>query len=112
MVCAKATVDSEATISSPRRMLLGVNIGYIPGFVDGPALDGVEVVDRSERTVRSTNGDQLLQGWLHVTRFVGAAALQDGRLAVPDPWEAEAHRANLLRHRLHLRRKPGLAAVR
>src|SRR5450759_3529755 len=98
MVCAKATVDSEATISSPRRMLLGVNIGYIPGFVDGPALNGVKVVDRSERTVRSTNGDQLLQGRLHVARLISAAALQNGRLAVPDPRKAESNRGDLLRH--------------
>src|SRR6185437_5920830 len=93
------------------KMLLCVNIGYIPRFINGPALDGVEVIDRSERTVRSSNGDQLLQGWLHVTGFIGATALQDRRLAVPDPRKAETNRANRRRKRIKLRRIPGLAAI-
>src|ERR1043165_304178 len=101
----------KAARSRPPSIFSSVNIRHISGFVDGPALNGVEVIDRSERTVRSANGDQLLQGRLHVAGFVRRSALQDGRLAVPNPGEAEADGAHRLRHRLKTSGIPGLAAV-
>src|SRR6185369_4114654 len=97
--------DSWAAISRPAAVDIAsrMSIGDIPRLVDGPALDGVEVIDRSERTVRPADGDQLLEGWLHIAGLVGAATLQHRGLAVPDPREAEAHRADVLRRGAEVR---------
>src|SRR6185312_6329637 len=104
-------MESARTEPAAIENVLCVNIGYIPPFIDGPALNCVEVIDRSERTVRSANCDELLQGRLYVARFVGAAALQNCRLAVPHPGITEAHGADRLRCRVDMSRVPGLSAV-
>src|SRR4029077_19073368 len=92
-------------------MCLGVNIGDAPSFVDRPTLDRIEVIDRAERPVRSADGDQLLERRLNVAGLVGAAALQDGGLAIPHPRIGEADGADRLRHDIELRRPPTLAAI-
>ena len=49
---------------------------------DGPALNAVQVVDRCDRPVGAAHVGQLLYRGLHVTGFVGAAALQYCRFAI------------------------------
>src|SRR6516165_9519221 len=92
-------------------MRLGVHIGDVSHLVNGPTLDRIEVIDRSEGTVRSADSDQLPEYRLDVTGLVGAATLQNGGLAVPHPRIAEANRADRLGRDVELRGTPGLAAI-
>src|SRR5581483_11623869 len=94
--CACTADAARAATRNPPAIekILCVNIGNVPRFVNRPALDRIEVIDRPERPVRSADRNELLQSRLHVTGFVGATALQDRGLAVPHPGEAEANRAD------------------
>src|SRR5581483_6336831 len=92
--------------------MLSVDIGDVPRWIDSPTLDRIEVVDRSERTVRSADRDQLLEGRLDVAGLVRAPALQDRGLAIPHPGITETDRADRFRGDVKLRRLPGLTAVK
>src|SRR5262245_9710085 len=107
--CGRAA-SARARQAAPQQ-ISRMDIADTPVGGDGPALDGVEVVDRAERAIRSADGDQLRQRRLHITCLVSAAALQDGGPAVPHPREAEPDGGNRLRHRVEARRVPGLARV-
>src|SRR5947209_19134640 len=94
-----------------RSVALSVDIADAPILGDGPALDRVEMVDRAEEAVEPAQLDKLLQRGLEIAGLVGAAALQDRRLAVPEPREAEARGADRQQRLLQRRDAPALAAI-
>src|SRR5215813_15275186 len=54
---------------------LRVNIGHTPIGGDAPTLNGVQMIDRAERPVRSADGDQLRQCRLNVAGLIDALRL-------------------------------------
>ena len=64
-------------------------IFHLTAFLHQPRLNGVVVVDGT----RATYIAQLLEGGLHKTGVIGGAALDDARLAIPNPIEVEAGQA-------------------
>jgi hypothetical protein len=72
-----------------------MDIAYAPIARDLPALDGIEMINRTELTaIEAAHGDQLLEGGLHVARLILAAALEDRSLPVPPPGIAKTRVAD------------------
>src|SRR5215471_2017829 len=85
-------------------ILLGVNMPDLPGAVDAPAGDGVEMLvehrsDRRNCLQLAALGGEFGSGRLHVAGVVPGAALQSRGPAVPTPGHAEAGEG-LAEHRL------------
>src|SRR5258706_5874824 len=95
----------------PRTRSVVLDIGDLSVARDLPALDRVEVIDRSERAVQSADGDELSQCGLDVAGIVDAAPLQDRQLAVQLPWQAKPRVTHRQHGALQCRLAPGLAAV-
>src|SRR5262249_34695215 len=95
----------------PATKILGVDIGDTPIGCNAPALDGIEVVDRTERAVGAADRDELFQRWLNIAGLISATALQHCRLTVPRPRQAEPHGTDRLGHGFDARRYPGGAPI-
>src|ERR1700748_3824393 len=74
---------------------------------DAPRPHRIVVIE----VVFATDGEQLGETRLHIAGFIRRAALDDRRLAVPMPRQAEARQRARQDRRLQLRFLPGLAAV-
>src|ERR1700730_16172660 len=91
---ATAALASSASDAAMARRL-AVNMLGLPFGVDRPAGDDVHVAHR-ERGYRRIDlglaalGEHVAAGRLHIAGFVGGAALQHDRLAVPPPPHAAA----------------------
>src|SRR5215468_123596 len=107
---ADATLAARQSASATaEEILLGVNKPDLPGAVDAPAGDGVEMLvqdrpDRRNCLQLAALGDEFGSGRLRVAGIVPGAALQSRGPAVPAPRHAEAGEG-LAEHRL---RQPGL----
>src|SRR3984893_8158198 len=75
-VCPNACSGASATLRQAAiQQILRMDIAHIPIRRDGPALDSIEVIYRTERPIRPTDGGELCQCRLDVSGFVGTAAL-------------------------------------
>src|SRR2546427_3865384 len=104
---ANATAEVRAKPEAAMRIALHVDMLHLALVGNGPGRDGIGVIDRPV----AAPGDHLLARRLDVTGLVGGAALQDRRVAVPTPWNAEACQRLRQHRRLQRRRRPTLAAV-
>src|ERR1700751_1699468 len=82
-----APATSQSASQTPGITPLGVGMLDLPGAVDRPAGDGVEVLvrkrrDRRDRLQLSAFGDKFGTGRLHIAGLVPCAALQDRGTAV------------------------------
>src|SRR6476661_7115877 len=95
---------------------LCVDMLDLPGALDSPTGDGVEVMvqhrpDRRRRLQLAPRGDEFGPGRLRVARIVPGAALQHRLAAVPTPRHAKACERLALYRRRQGRLAPALAAV-
>src|SRR5262245_32168390 len=115
-VSAAAAALATSVTAANRHRLSRVDMADRSLRVDGPAGDRIDVTHwesghRRRGARRATLGDQLFPRRLHIARFVGRAALQHDRPAVPLPRHAEAG-LRLRQHRVLQRRySPALTAV-
>src|SRR5215831_1466442 len=94
-LAARQSASPRTPTPSVGEILLGVNMLDLPGAVDAPAGDGVEVLvqhrpDRRNCLQLTAMGDEFGSGRLHVAGVVPGAALQGRGPAVPAPGHAEA----------------------
>src|SRR5215831_6657239 len=75
---ANALAEVVARIEPPMRRALRIDMLHLAFIGNGPAGDGIRVIDPSV----ATRGDHLLSRRLHVTALVGGTTLQDRRSAV------------------------------
>src|ERR671919_3072311 len=107
-----AEVSTAQAAPTPSSKLLRVHIGHAPVARHLPALDGVQMVDRTELAAAETaDFDQLLKRRLHVAGLVLAPTLQDRGVAVPPPWIPKAGMADRENRLLKGLELPALAAV-
>src|SRR5947209_14626973 len=75
-VCPNACSGASTTIrQAAAQEILRMDIAHAPIRSNGPALDGIEVIYRTERPIRPTDPRELWQRRLDVSGFVGTAAL-------------------------------------
>src|SRR5262249_42724472 len=74
--CASALITKRATMQRLRVHIFDRTVG-----ADLPALNTIEEIVGLETTCR----DQRLSGWLHITRLVHCATLQNRGRAIPSP---------------------------
>src|SRR6266436_650069 len=84
-----------------------VGIGHLAVSRDAPGPDRVVMVS----VIVAANREQLSQRRLDITGFIGGAALNDGRSAVPMPGKPEAGQRPRQHRFLQLRWLPALAVI-
>src|SRR5258705_3907816 len=85
----------------------GIGIGHLAVSCDAPGPDRVVMVS----VIVAANREQFGQRRVDVTGFIGCAALNDGRLAVPMPGKPEAGQRPRQHRLLQLRLLPALAVI-
>src|SRR3954471_22167687 len=111
-LAARQSASPRTPTPRLREILLGVNMLDLPGAVDGPASDGVEVLvqhrsDRRHGLQLAALRDEFGSGRLQIAGIIPGAALQGRGPAVPSPGHAEAGEG-LAEHR---RRQTGLGRL-